>query len=177
MPLSDCHLHKGNGGHTRRCKECDPAYQRLTYKLNPEYDKASVTRYVERLKAEAEQQYEEWMELTNIDFKPLTEKDWLEACSYFGGCAICGNEHIETRHFLLPFKEGGRYAAWNVFPLCLKCSVVTKNYKNPFLWLCRPISRQASKMDLTNEHKQRLIEYFILQIERCKTDEQKTDSV
>jgi hypothetical protein len=116
------------------------------------------------------------MDMSKIDFKPMSENEWLSVCAYFEGCAICGEEHIETRQFLVPFKDGGRYASWNILPMCEKCSGVAKKYDNPFRWLHKSLGN-AYKMGLTDERKNKILEYFILQMERCKNNESTPGSV
>lgn len=70
-------------------------------------------------------------------YPTLTEKQWLDACCYFGGCAKCGSETIEARGFFIPFELGGRYCDWNVVPLCDVCANELQKCKNPFrlAWL------------------------------------------
>lgn len=63
----------------------------------------------------------------------LTEEEWLEACRYFGKCAICNNDEITTRAFFVPFSMGGRYAAWNIIPMCDHCATEYKKEQNPFI--------------------------------------------
>ncbi len=64
----------------------------------------------------------------------LTEEEWVEACRYFGKCAICNTDEITTRAFFVPFKLGGRYAAWNVIPVCDFCATELSSKKeNPFM--------------------------------------------
>jgi len=62
----------------------------------------------------------------------LTEEEWQEACRYFEGCAFCGSEDISTRGFLIPFKDGGEYTAWNVLPLCDTCAARSIRQPNIF---------------------------------------------
>lgn len=69
------------------------------------------------------------MSVASENMHTLTEEEWLEACRYFEGCAYCGSEDISTRGFLIPFKDGGEYAAWNVLPLCDKCG--TRSIRQP----------------------------------------------
>jgi hypothetical protein len=99
----------------------------------------------------------------------MSEQQWLEACNYFNGCAICGSEDIETREFFVPFSKGGRYTAWNMFPLCGKCAIHTKPAANPFIWLDDYLGK-AKDLGLNDYRKERLIEYMLLQIERCKDE-------
>jgi hypothetical protein len=109
------------------CRQCYYARRdaigpyRNTYKDSPQY--------IYTLK-----QYEEWLALISQikTVHPLTEAQWLEACRYFGKCALCNNETIDTRGFFIPFKAGGRYANWNILPICEECANDMKISQNPF---------------------------------------------
>lgn len=84
----------------------------------------------------AKQRYEDWKLLMKAAPQELlTEAQWIEACSYFGGCSICGKEHIDTRGFFIPFREGGKYAAWNIIPMCAECNTLYRKQPNPFIYL------------------------------------------
>lgn len=133
--------------------------------MYPEQNVQRVRRFIENKKKIASLKYSEWLDLTKLDFKLLSEDDWLKACAYFDGCAICGNDHIEAREFLVGFQEGGRYTAWNIFPMCGRCAKLARQTANPFIWLDSYLGT-AKKLGLTEERKQRLLEYFVLQIER-----------
>ena len=50
----------------------------------------------------------------------LSEQDWRRACSFFNGCAFCGNT-IETRAMFFTDKLHGKHTPWNVIPLCGAC--------------------------------------------------------
>ena len=84
--------------------------------------------------------YKQWMSLIDKvpkDYHTLTEPEWLEACQYFNGCAICGAEDISARGYFIPFKYGGRYCNWNIIPMCEKCAtrmqskIIAANTKDP----------------------------------------------
>lgn len=80
-----------------------------------------------------EKKYTDWLEqITAAPFKPLTEEQWLQACRYFGGCALCDITEIAARGYFVQFEEGGRYTAWNILPLCEKCATELKKQPNPF---------------------------------------------
>jgi hypothetical protein len=92
------------------CKEC---VKKARYEASR---KIYVARRYER--------YEEWLALIAMlkpPYHTLTNDEWLEACRYFGGCAICGNEAIDSRTMLVPFLHGGKYCDWNIVPTCAKC--------------------------------------------------------
>jgi hypothetical protein len=83
--------------------------------------------------ATVEEKYAKWLEqITAAPFKPLTEEQWLKACRYFGGCALCDTPEIEARGYFIQFKQGGRYTAWNILPLCELCATELKKQLNPF---------------------------------------------
>lgn len=73
--------------------------------------KKKETKYLNKILPFAEQ-----------PFVRLTEEEWLDTCSYFGGCAMCPETHIETRRLVLQPKHGGAYTPWNVIPCCGTCS-------------------------------------------------------
>lgn len=94
----------------------------------------TLKRYYREV-ARTDQQYADWLDRIKLIQKPyttLTEAQWLEACRYFGGCALCDSLDIETRGFFIPFSDGGMYCNWNVIPLCDKCATMTITQKNPF---------------------------------------------
>lgn len=91
--------------------------------------------------------------------KTLTEAEWLETCRYFGGCATCGNSHVESRQYFVPFSAGGRYTVWNVFPMCADCAKHLRLISNPFIWLDRRIGAKSLE-GLTDERRERLIEFI-----------------
>jgi hypothetical protein len=96
---------------------------------------ANDGRY-EKYLLEAQQKYEDWKKLIKAASPGhLTEQQWIEACRFFGGCAICGSEHIDTRGFFIRFKDGGRYAVWNILPLCSNCNTLHKRQPNLFITL------------------------------------------
>lgn len=82
----------------------------------------------------AEKDLHDWLELVRkAKFNTLTQEEWLRACKHFGKCAMCPSESIDARGFFLPFKMGGRYAAWNIVPVCEFCATELKKHDNIFL--------------------------------------------
>jgi hypothetical protein len=156
---------KNAGYLTRVCKTCNAEIKKEWDELFPEQKRIRANRFVANKLQQINTKYEEWLDLSKIDFKPMTEDEWLATCAYFDGCAICGCEHIEAREFFVPFAQGGKYASWNMFPMCGKCAGAVQKYKNPFRWLDKNLGT-AKELGLTEERKKRLLEYFILQIER-----------
>lgn len=111
------------------CRECYLARQRV--------NKTEVNRRwkIKRTKKRVDA-YEAWLKRTrSAPFKALSEADWLEACRYFGGCALCNNVEISARGYFIPYTMGGRYTAWNILPLCEQCTLETKYQLNPWLRL------------------------------------------
>ncbi len=93
-------------------------------------------RFYEKSKRVAQQRYEDWIELVDGAFThTLTEEEWLRACDYFDGCALCGSENISTRHYFIPFKAGGKYTEYNIIPVCEECTLTLKRAKNPFKYM------------------------------------------
>ncbi|MMZ45657.1 hypothetical protein D3C75_625150 [compost metagenome] len=147
------------------CKACD-------LKRGLEYDKNNrrmanqrARRMYERRVAAAEALYENWLVDDSVTFKPMTEKEWLTACDYFKGCALCGEPHIESREMFVSFEDGGRYAPWNVFPVCGNCTQYTRRIENPFIWLERTAHKKIPEFDGYKED--RLLMYFMTQFEKA----------
>lgn len=105
-----------------------------------EYARVEIAKFVELERewqsiAEALMKYSFTDRISKIPkpYKFLTEKEWYQTCSYFNGCALCGADEISTRAFFIPFKDGGRYCAWNVIPLCEECTTRSAKAKvSPF---------------------------------------------
>lgn len=75
--------------------------------------------------AAMEKSFNEWLDKIKQvpkNYPTLSEEQWLEACTFFGGCARCGKDDIDTRGFFVGAKLGGRYCDWNIIPLCEKCA-------------------------------------------------------
>lgn len=108
---------------------------------------------------------ESWVSNPLLQFKPMTEQEWYKACSYFGGCAFCNNSHIETRQFFIPFKEGGRYSPWNVFPMCGDCAVrIVPRTTNPFLFMDSCVGTAHSRYKIPKARLKQLREYFEMKV-------------
>lgn len=140
------------------CKDCARELRKEYDRKSPDKYNARSNRVYHKHMLEIDMQLQEWTKNTT-DFKPLSQQDWLKTCEYFGGCALCNEEYIETRQFFIPFKEGGRYTAWNMFPMCGKCATHTRRIKNPFLWLYR------HRYEIPEEKRTKLVQYLKLQIE------------
>lgn len=136
------------------CKKCELQYTKEYKHINKDKVNAWVTKYNNKRRNDADEELKEWLEITDIPFKVLSEEQWLETCRFFGGCALCGNEHIESRQFFINFKDGGKYTVWNMFPACSECSKHVRQVSNPFVWM-HPIIGNAKvylpKFDKTRQ--------------------------
>lgn len=144
------------------CRTCKTNNSNQYDKDHPEKTLARKRAWALQRRQAAEAKYEEWLLKTDKVFKPLKEADWIETCSYFGGCAVCGKEHIESRQFFVQFEEGGKYTTWNMFPMCAGCAHRPRMLENPFAWINTLISTGR----ITHERSDRLTEWLILQIEK-----------
>lgn len=150
----------------RSCRECHTDKQMDYYKRNPDmYEKHKVYD-AERSRVVKATAFKEWCEqlkslpVTNT----LTEQEWQEACRFFKGCALCGNEHIENRMFFIRPKQGGKYNKTNIFPTCVRCGTIHIRSANPFSWV---------KHTSTHAYFPRLLEYLQSKIEEVKNCETK----
>lgn len=50
----------------------------------------------------------------------ITPAEWQHACSFFGGCALCGGP-IDVQAKFFPRRFNGEHVAWNVIPMCEEC--------------------------------------------------------
>ena len=152
---------RSDGRLTRRCPDCNRKSARDWDNANKERRLARVYKFYDKRLIAAEKKMYDWMEkLQELPFKVMNEDEWLETCRYFGGCAICGNEYIETRHFFIPFEEGGRYAVWNMIPLCGPCAAgLPKSIGNPFKWFDKYFGN-AEALGLNEERKNKLVSYL-----------------
>jgi hypothetical protein len=106
-----------------QCKECEKVKH-----------KARSYAWVNRKKETYEDMYVTWKESTRtVPKQNLSEDDWHKACSFFGGCTLCSESHIETREFFQKSTDGGQYSKWNILPMCSKCSTMFRTITNPFL--------------------------------------------
>lgn len=152
---------RSDGRLTRRCPDCNRKDSREWDANNKEAKAARNHRMMEKHMVAAEMALYNWLDKSgDITFKSMKEDEWLEACRYFGGCAICGNEHIETRHFFIPFEEGGKYTAWNMIPLCGPCAAaIPKSIKNPFSWFNKYLGN-ATALGLNEDRKHKIVTYL-----------------
>lgn len=65
--------------------------------------------------------------LARVD-NDLTEQQWVELQSAWGGCAYCGSSGVALqRDCVLPVSRGGRYTQENVVPGCASCNASKHN--------------------------------------------------
>lgn len=121
----------------RYCKKCAIAGQKAWVEKSPERiaRKKEISKLHKR--RHSDDFYKNWLLLLSIVKAPqrLTEEQWVEACRYFKGCAVCGEASVEVRDLLIRPSDGGTYSAINVLPLCAACGSMSKQSKNPFLWV------------------------------------------
>lgn len=88
------------------------------------------------------------------ELKHLTEKEWLQTCNHFNGCALCGHEYIEVRLPWINPTIGGRYVKSNVIPVCESCNhqVTTYGKENMFEW--------ATSTTVLREGAKRVVDYI-----------------
>jgi hypothetical protein len=103
-----------------------------------------------------------WKEfMAKVPFRALTEQEWLEACSLFKGCAICGSETIELRMLFLNADNGGRYTPWNVFPSCSSCGTTYQKERNPFLRMDHWVHGKFHGAGMNAERQRKLLAYLV----------------
>lgn len=153
------------------CKKCNSLKRMAADKKNPEARKKRQNAFVDRLRSKYDVLRDQLLELNEKTFKPMTEDEWHAICNHFGGCALCGEEHIESRQFFINYKHGGKYSKWNMFPLCSKCTRYTKKVDNPFYWLDDTTSMNLTRKGITKERREKLYNYFVSQIEKVKNGE------
>lgn len=159
----------------RICTPCRKKAWAAYDKANPHLKQLRNDKHYKKQVQEAETAYELWLSKANVPLKPLSEAEWLEACRYFGGCAVCGSEHIEVRQFFVTPGQTDQisYSAINVFPTCGTCATHTRKVANPFKWLDKELGT-AIKLGMNDERRQRMVDYFTLQIEKVVNDERES---
>ena len=158
---------------TRLCREC---YN----KRNGEYCKKRVRSTDDRQKsyrrwcAEADERFAAWRDkLSKLKVTTLTESEWLEACSYFKGCALCDSEQIDARGYFIRFEDGGKYNRCNVIPLCDKCATDLKYQSNPFRQMNPYINRNlATSRGLSLAKLEKAAEYLHSKMEDIVDEQQ-----
>lgn len=149
------------------CRTCYNKRSRIYHKRCAQAEREGTLRFFRKEKDKAAQKYAEWKKrLSTIQMHTLTEDEWLEACRYFNGCAMCGAESIDARGYFVDFKEGGKYNACNVIPLCESCATALKLQVNPFRRL-NPLFnyKVASRRGFSRERLANIEKYLLSKIE------------
>lgn len=128
------------------CGGCKQYTNKLHNGYCTECNNAASRRSVARRKERIQKQYTDWIDnIKDMPYHPLTEEEWLEACKHFEKCAYCSTREINTRSLFIGFKEGGRYAVWNVVPSCETCALAIKYVRNPFARMDPKYSNHQAK--------------------------------
>lgn len=119
-----------------RCKDCENERSRNYNRKNREAVNEASRNSKARYNEECIEAFADLISLTKTlkDYHTLTEEEWAVTCSYFDGCALCSDEHIEGRKMFLLAKDGGRYTFFNVIPVCGKCATVGRETVNPYVY-------------------------------------------
>ena len=151
---------------TKLCRSCYNKRNGL-YKKRMVRTTDDNQKYYRRVVKEADERFAAWQaRLGNIRTHTLTESEWLEACSYFDGCALCGSDSIDARGYFIRYEDGGKYNACNVVPLCDKCATELKYQSNPFRQMNPTINRNlATSRGLSLEKLERAAEYLQAKME------------
>ena len=97
---------------------------------------AKLQRHRAKVQKQNEDNFKAWLAMVAkvpTPLKTLTQDEWISACIHFGKCAVCRNESVDARSFFIHYSLGGRYAAWNVIPVCEKCAIALRRQQNPFI--------------------------------------------
>jgi hypothetical protein len=139
------------------CRECDRVPHRAR----------SIAWYKRKLQ-EFETAYEEWCRLSEaLPNKPLNEEQWLATIKFFKGCALCNEPHVETREFFQKSTSNGAYTAWNVIPMCGKCSTLFRTIENPFKLYS---TYRTFGMDIPKEKLERLVGYMMSKMQEATNE-------
>lgn len=147
LPIIDFQLAGGGKGYRNRCRDCETIRKRP---LAIAWD-AKKTAEGQQLQVELTKLLE------SVQFKPMTEAEWLQTCKFFNGCALCGDSHIEVRKFLINFEKGGSYSVGNVLPMCNKCAGDVELKGSLARYAVARLNRH-SKFD--SNRLKKIIEYF-----------------
>ena len=145
-------------------KLCRPCYNKRNgvYQKRVQRTTDNNQKYYRRLLKEADDRFAAWVaRLSKLTTHTLTEDEWLEACRYFGGCALCGDDSIDARGYFIRFEDGGKYNACNVIPMCDKCATDMKHQSNPFRQMNPFINRNlATSRGLSLANLEKAAEYL-----------------
>lgn len=165
------------------CVRCGTDTDDLRIGLCPECStksrKAAARRLYDKSVAAVQNEFDNWMDLVKripADYPTLTNEQWIEACVYFDGCALCKSSHINTRGFFIPFRVGGRYSKWNVIPLCEDCAKRYTSVDNPFRSMHRSLGKQTHRGNISehwhNSEKrlQKIVDYLRPRLEEAANE-------
>lgn len=141
------------------CKACYTKINFDNYHVNTVLKREAIRA---EYKHDTDKALVDWLSRINKPTRLLTETEWHKACSYFNGCAICGDESIEVRWIFVPPQLFGKgsYTACNVIPVCGKCGeVVLKKDLNPFSYMgTQGIDQLKGNIDHIVDYLQMLLE-------------------
>ena len=170
LPLSDFYAFTKKP--PSRCKICEQNHHKLlSYEIK---HKNSITNAENRNKKFADDLEAMKQKLAILKSQTLTELEWLRVCNYFGGCALCGEVHIERRSFFIPVTAGGTYSRFNVFPTCAKCDVSLKKSSNTFNYFYNKVRSDGR---IEKERFDKLVAYLNELIEEGLKDAEKTSGI
>lgn len=158
---------------TKLCRKCynkrNGVYQKRVVKTTDDNQKT-----YRRLVKEADERFAAWLQqLSKIATHTLTEDEWLEACRYFDGCALCDSESIDARGYFIRFEDGGKYNACNVIPVCDECATELKYQSNPFRRLNPTLNRNlATSRGLSLAKLERAARYLQSKMEGAENEQQ-----
>lgn len=152
------------------CKACKALLTKLYYAENPDKYANKLSNDTEFADKQYDGVYAEWRKAI-AELEPissLTESEWFEIVSFFNGCALCADSHVEKRmYFDLP-SNGGKYNRFNIFPVCNECGSINRNMANPFKYFNRAfkhinflaVNSKEARKNITNERITRLVDYI-----------------
>lgn len=119
---------------TALCRPCES--KRVMAATSSAQSLAKAQRYTAKIRKQREDNFNEWLSMIAKVPKPirtLVQDEWIRTCIHFEKCAVCKNESIDARAFFIHFSLGGRYAEWNVIPVCERCAITLRRPQNPFV--------------------------------------------
>lgn len=158
---------------TKLCRKCynkrNGVYQKRVIKTTDDNQKT-----YRRLVKEADERFAAWLgRLSKIKTHTLTDEEWLEACRYFDGCALCDSDSIDARGYFIRFEDGGKYNACNVIPVCDKCATEIKYQSNPFRQMNPTLNRNlATSRGLSLAKLERAAGYLQSKMEGVENEQQ-----
>lgn len=143
------------------CKRCSAI---VNFEANHRWYIKNRVEVRERYRQDTDKALVDWLSRIKRPTKPLTEEQWLFACSYFNKCAVCGKDEITTRWIFVPpqlFGQGS-YTKCNVIPVCDDCgATLIKDNFNPFYYMGnmpKGKTRFAGSIDNIVDYLQKVLE-------------------